>query len=150
MKFGKYAVINEVVHHFENEPEWTWKIDPPTSGDELAIAKFLVQGRVQLGLDGVRREYPPTNAEVMHREIALLFGGTNIPTSERDESPVLSKTAAVEAVEAVLREIPNPMVYEIWDAVGKACPGWGPMRPNPLTSPIPSGLGETLENSSES
>ena len=147
MKFGKYAVIDEVTHHFENEPEWFWKIDPATSGDELAIAKFLVQGRVQLGLDGVRREYPPTNAEVMHREIALLFGGTNIPMSEGGGDPILSRSASVEAVEGVLRDMPNPMVYEIWDAVGRACPGWGPMRPNPPISPIPSGDGETSKGS---
>lgn len=148
MKFGSYAVIDEVTHNFEKENAWWWKIKSPTSGNELAIAKFLVQGRAELGMDGVRREYPPTNAEVMHREIALLFGGTNIPVSEGGDEPILKKGAGVEEVEAVLRLMPHKMVLEIWDAVGEACPGWGPLRrEKKVTSPSPIATEETSGNS---
>lgn len=131
-RFGSYAVIDEVTHHFEKEQNWWWKIKPPTSGDELSIAKFLVQGRSEMGLDGVRRDYPPTNAEVMHREIAHLFAGTNIPASETavedGGEPIIKKDASVEQIEAVLRQMPHPMVTELWDAVAEAVPGWGPLR----------------------
>jgi hypothetical protein len=163
MRFGQYAVIDEVTHHFEKEPAWWWKIKAATSGNELSISKFLVQGRTEMGVDGMRREYPPTNAEVMHREIALLFAGTNIPTSERSVEeggdPVLKPGAAPEQVEAVLRMMPHAMVLEIWDAVGDAVIGWGPLRPkkrepqSPIETgeiPILSDGAETPQISSES
>jgi hypothetical protein len=147
MRFGQYAIIDEVTHHFEKEPAWWWKIKAPTSGNELAISKFLVQGRAEMGLDGVRREYPPTNAEVMHREIALLFAGSNLPMSEKPVEeggePVLKPGASPEQVEAVLRQMPHAMVLEIWDAVGAAVVGWGPYRPKAREAQSPGGAEET-------
>ena len=142
MRFGNYAVIDEVTHNFEKETSWWWKIKSPTSGNELSIAKFLVQGRAELGVDGVRREFPPTNAEVMHREVALLFGGTNVPMSEtpvdQGGEPILRKNAGTEEVEVALRMMPHPMVVEIWDAIGEACPGWGPLRSQKKMTQSPS------------
>ena len=148
--FGSYAIVDAVEHHFEKEPDWVWKIKPPTSGDELAMSKFLVQNRVEIGVDGTRREFPPTYTEIAYREIALTFGGTTIPKGgkggksvEDGGDPILKDDARVEVVEAVLRKMPHPMVMEIWGSIADAIPGWGPQRPKALKSPTPSGGEET-------
>src|SRR5512138_1564027 len=113
-KFGKYAIFDDVTHTFEKENGWWWKIKPPTSGDELAMSKFLVNNRMEVGSDGVRREFPPTNAEIMHREIALTFAGTNIPLGDKSVEeggePVVKAGAQPEIIEATLREMPHDMV----------------------------------------
>ncbi len=132
--FGKYAIIDPVKHDFEKEPQWWWKIKPPTSGDELAMSKYLVQARVEVGIDGVRREYPPTNTEIMHRELALTFAGTNIPAEddqpvEDGGEPFIKADMSIEQIEARLRQMPHEMCVELWYAVAEACPGWGPIRP---------------------
>ncbi len=134
--FGNYAIIDVVEHHFEKEPDWVWKIKPPTSGDELAMSKFLVQNRVEQDASGVRREFPPTYTEIAYREIALTFGGTTIPKGGKKGKslteggdPILSESARIEQIEAVLRKMPHEMVMEIWGAIADAVPGWGPQRP---------------------
>lgn len=134
MSFGKYAITAPITHNFKLEPDWWWKIKPPTSGDELEMTKFYSHNRVLTGPDGVRREYFPTNVEIAHREIALTFGGTNIPKDEKDGDPILAPDAKIEAVEAVLRKMPQEMVMEIWEAIGEHVPGWGPMRPKGRSS----------------
>ncbi len=143
--FGNYAIIDNVEHHFEKEPEWVWKIKPPTSGDELAMSKFLVQNRVEIDPSGVRREFPPTYTEIAYREIALCFGGTTIPKGGKGGKPVseggdpiLSDSARIEQIEATLRRMPHEMVMEIWGAIADAVPGWGPQRPKGMKSPTPS------------
>lgn len=148
--FGRYAIIDTVEHHFEKEPDWIWKIKPPTSGDELAMSKFLVQNRVEVDATGTRREFPPTYTEIAYREIALCFGGTTIPKGGKNGQPVaeggepiLKEDARVEQIEAVLRRMPHPMVMEIWGAIADAVPGWGPQRPKAPSSPILSAGGET-------
>lgn len=140
--FGKYAIIDIVEHHFEKEPDWVWKIKPPTSGDELAMSKFLVQNRVEIDATGTRREFPPTYTEIAYREIALCFGGTTIPKGGKagkaiadGGEPILKEDARVEVIEAVLRKMPHPMVMEIWGAIADSVPGWGPQRPKALTPP---------------
>jgi hypothetical protein len=142
--FAKYAVLEPVTHAFEKVPTYWWKIRSPTSGDELNLSRFTLQNRVIVGVDGVRREYPPTNTEVMHREVALTFGGTNLPL---DETPVeeggepwVKVSSDVEVIEAQLRKMPHEMVLEIWEAVGQAVPGWGPALPKArrAASPTPS------------
>jgi len=133
-KWGQYALIDEVTLQFKNEPEWWWKIKPPTAGDELQISKFLVQERRELGSDGVLREYPPTTAEIALREIALTFAGTNIPGQPDDPlqmplrmpEPILKVGQSVHEIEEVLRSMPQAMVNEIWEKIAEACPGWGP------------------------
>jgi hypothetical protein len=126
--FGKYAILSEITHQFEKEPDWWWKIKPPTSGSELYLSQFLSAERIVLLPGGARVSRPATNLEVAHREIALLFGGTNIPS---DEGVILSPEATVEQVEAVLVTMPHEMVLEIWRAIGEACPGWGPVKAVP-------------------
>ena len=139
INFGKYAIVAPVEHRFEQEPDWIWRIKPVSSGDELAMQKFLWQRRAQV-VNGVREEIPPVNMEIIHREIALSFAGTNIPKSKMGEGgepvpvtsnegervPILPDKAGVDQVEAVLRQMPPQMVMEIWKAVGEANPTWGP------------------------
>lgn len=148
--FGQYAIVDVVEHRFEKEPDWVWKIKPPTSGDELAMSKFLVQNRVEVDAAGIRREFPPTYTEIAYREIALCFGGTDIPKGGKKGKPVaeggepvLADNARVEQIEAVLRKMPHPMVMEIWGAIADHVPGWGPQRPKGLKSQTPLSGEET-------
>lgn len=71
--FGKYAIIDVVEHHFEKEPDWVWKIKPPSSGDELAMSKFLVQNRVEVDPSGIRREFPDLHRDRIPRDRAVLW-----------------------------------------------------------------------------
>jgi hypothetical protein len=137
--FGKYAVIVPVTYHFKQEEGWWWKILPPTSGNELEMQRFMVNGRVQVGADGVQREYPPTSTEVAFRELALTFGGTNIPVDDESPvedggEPVIKAGASTAEIEAVLSFMTHEMIKELWDAVGDAIPTWGPVRPKAKTS----------------
>jgi hypothetical protein len=126
-KFGKYALVTPVTHYFELEPELFWIIEPPTSGDELALSQFFAVDRNVMLPDGSRVLRPAVNLEVAHREIALTFGGTNLETE--DGKPILTKENTVEEIEAVLRVMPHEMVMEIWRAIAGAVPGWGPAKP---------------------
>ena len=126
MHFGKYAFLEPVDYRFEKEPEWSWMIKPPTSGDELTIARFLNQGKVTISVDGTSREAPPTWLEVAYREIALTFGGTNIPKNEDSDHPILKPSASVSQIESALGNMPHEMVMELWTAIKEHVPGWGP------------------------
>jgi hypothetical protein len=130
ISFGKYAILDTVTHYFDQEPDLFWKIKPITSGLELERSKFMLHNRVVEGPDGVRRELPPSWLEVCFREIALAFAGTNITDAEG--KPVLADIATVLEIEAVLKQMPQTMVMEIWKAVGGAYPKWGPADPNAL------------------
>jgi hypothetical protein len=133
INFGNYAVITAVEHRFKQNPEWYWMVKPITSGDELKMEKFMYQGR---SIDNITVTH-----EIIHREIAMTFGGTNIPLTkeENDEIvlvtnkdgeiiPILQENATVQEIEAVLLKMPNEMVMEIWEAVGEANPTWGPKK----------------------
>ncbi len=128
MNFGKYTVVESLEHHFELEPEWFWLIRPATSGDDLVMARYYVSQTRTVVIDGKREEQPPLWMEVMYREIALLFNGTNIPKDpKKPKVPVLDhKKASVSDVEAVLAGMPEAMVEEIWKALGEINPFWGP------------------------
>jgi hypothetical protein len=130
MNFGNYAILDTVTHYFEKEPDWFWKIKPVHSGLELERSKFLLHNRVIETADGVRRELPPTWLEIAYREIALTFGGTNIPVSDEDDTPVLAEDASIQEIEKFLAEAPQGLVMEIWKALGAAYPKWGPADPN--------------------
>ena len=139
-KFGKYSILDETVKHFEKEPDWFWKVKPATSGMELNVQKFLSHGRIVVSPDGSRRDYPPTNTEIAMREIALTFGGTNIPMSEDKPvadggDPILKIGAPVDQIEKVLADMHHDLLMEIWDMVGEANPGWGPSHPKVRTTP---------------
>lgn len=135
IKFDNYAILDEHVHHFEKYPEWHWKIKPVTAGVELEMSKFMAHNRAMLGPDGQRREYPPTSMEIAFREIALTFGGSNIPKEqdkpvEEGGEALIPADAPVEQIEATLKLFPRSMLMEIWRAVGEAYPFWGPSDPN--------------------
>jgi hypothetical protein len=82
MQFGKYAIADDVTHDFEKEPQWHWKVRAVTTGMELAMSKFLNHRRLISTPEG-RAELPPTSMEIAFREVALTFGGTNIPLLEK-------------------------------------------------------------------
>jgi hypothetical protein len=133
MSFGKYAIVDEVVHHFEKEPDWTWTIKPVTSGMELEMSKFLAHRRMVLDRSGERVDMPPTSMEIAFREIAMTFGGTTIPKDPDKPvadggEPIIKDNASVGDVEQILRRMPPPMMREIWSAVGKSYPFWGPVE----------------------
>lgn len=128
MNFGKYTVVGSLEHHFELEPEWFWRIRPATSGDDLVMAKYYVEQSRSVVIDGRPVEQPPLWMEVMYREIALLFDGTNIPKDPKKPSvPILDpKKASISEIEAALQTMPQKMVEEIWRALGETNPFWGP------------------------
>ena len=135
MNFGKYAILQPVTYYFRREPSLWWKFKPPTSGDELSMARYLNRGKLTLSADGPSREVPPSWIEVAHREIALIFAGTNITKSEKSleegGEAILTVGMEPEEIEAILRLMPHEMVMEIWAAIGEHVPGWGgpPLEP---------------------
>lgn len=138
--FGDYALMGAVTYNFEKAPGWYWKIKPVTSGIELEMSRFLYRNR-DVEANGKSQYIPPLNLEICHREIALLFGGTNIPEDaenpvEYGGKPILPEGANVEQVEAVLRQMPKEMVLEIWTAIARANPDgkWGPELPKETAS----------------
>jgi hypothetical protein len=131
--FGKYAILTPVEHLFREEPDWTWTIKPILSGEELERSKFLMQKR-SITEGGQRFELPPTWLEVAHREIALTFGGTTIPKEVDSKEPALAKNASVAEIEVFLKTMPQPMVMEIWDAIGVSYPEWGPATPKAMSA----------------
>jgi hypothetical protein len=126
--FGKYAILSEVTHKFEKEPDWYWKIKPATSMDELQVAKLLSTEKFTISADAERVNLRPTTLEIAVREIAVLFGGTNIPTSETDPAPILKVGDSLDRIESVLLRMPREMVQEIWAALGECTPNWGPRK----------------------
>lgn len=132
MNFGKYAILTPVVHTFEKEPAWSWTIKPVTTREELLMAQFLNTERVAVLPDGARVGRPATNHDVMIEEVALTFGGTNIPDDKGN--PILKTGASLDEVRALLLSMPVEMVRELWDAVGEAVPGWGPVQPKKTSS----------------
>lgn len=132
--FGNYAIVSGITFSFQKEPEWEWTVLPVTSGKELEMSKFNMP-KVSIDPDGTRRQIPPTWMELCYREIAMTFGGTTIPKDtekpvKEGGQPILKDNASLNEIEAVLEEMPQDMVMEIWRKVGEAYPKWGPADPN--------------------
>ena len=125
--FGKYAVLTPVTHTFEKEPTWQWVIKPVTMEAEMSIAQLMSVDRFAIFPDGTRVNRNITTQEISLREIALTFQSTTIPSD--DGKPILDENASVADVETALKAMPPALVLEIWTAVGKACPPWGPAIP---------------------
>ena len=125
MAFEEYAILDPIEHEFEKEPGKTWTIKPPTSKEEITLSRFYAEGRITF-IDGQRFTYPWSNIEIAIRQLAMLFGGTNIPISEKNKNPVLKQDADIAEVEAYLGTLSTPVIKELWAALGKAVPGWGP------------------------
>jgi hypothetical protein len=133
VKFGNYAIIRPAVHTFEKEPDWSWDIKPVTAKEELALSQFLSTERVLIAPDGSRIGRPAVALEIALEEVALTFGGTNIPDDAGNL--VLKSDASMNEVKAFLLTMPHDMVMELWRAVGEAIPGWGPViSKNPKAS----------------
>lgn len=128
VNWGKYALINEIEYHFKEEPEWFWKIKPVTSGMEIEYAKFLNTPRKIVDNLGDREEVGLIGIEIAHRQIALTFGGTNIPRHDDPSKPILKDDASIEDIEWILGAMPPDMVMELWEAVGDTYPFWGPAK----------------------
>ena len=148
--FGSYAIIENVRFSFADESEYWWEIKPPTTGDELALTRFMNTGKAIYKPDGgMETEGSPSWLDVLVYEIALLFGGTNIPADadkpvSDDGKPFISPKSSMSTIEAKLHTMPMDMLAEIADQIAKYIPGWGPK--NPL-----SRMGkEAQENGSES
>lgn len=125
--FREYAIADSVTHNLSRKPEWWWKFHPPTTGDEIRLTKYLETDRFDE--NGVAQ--PVTSIEIALREIALTFDGTNIPVDvekpvEEGGEPILMPGSTVEMIEFVLSEMPNDLVIELWSAMKKAAPYWGP------------------------
>lgn len=139
VQFGNYAILDTVEHRFEKEPDWFWRIKSVSASDEISLQRFLFQRKVVTN-GNAREEIMPVNMEIVLREIALTFAGTNIPKYKQVEGelvlilendefvPILKENASVEEIEAMLKKFPKDMIMEIWDAVGDANPTWGPRR----------------------
>lgn len=146
--FGDYSIIGSVTHTFQKAPQWWWKIKPVTSGDELEITNFIYRNRDIEDANGKVRYIPPANLEIAHREIAILFDGTNIPEDpdrpvEEGGKPIIEAGWPDEKIEQVLRQMPAAMVLEIWKAIGDANPEgrWGPDLPKPKGEQTPENSG---------
>jgi len=137
LQFGNYAIITPITYHFEKEPEWYWIFKPPTARNELDLQKFMFQKRTRRTANGVE-ELPATFMEVVMRQLALTFGGTNIPNyKEVDgewipiEEPILKEGDRPEKIEEVLGAMPTDLVQELWEALGEHVPNWGAVKNNP-------------------
>lgn len=139
LHFGKYAIVNSLEHRFEKEPDWYWRIKPISASDEIELQRFIWNRKV-VTEGNSREEIMPVNMEVVLREVALTFDGTNIPRYKKDGDemipvmdgdepvPIIKVGASVAEIESVLKKFPKEMVMEIWHSVGEANPTWGPRR----------------------
>ncbi|OHD20492.1 MAG: hypothetical protein A2Y38_06810 [Spirochaetes bacterium GWB1_59_5] len=138
VNFGAYAILEPVKYQFAKMPEWYWVIEPPTSRDELQMAKFYNAPQITIGPAGTSRPGLPTWIETAHREIALTFGGTNIPLAdvavEDGGEPLVKVGMSVDEIEAILGAMPQEIVSEIWAAIGAIVPTWGPYKGEPTDS----------------
>jgi hypothetical protein len=133
--FGSYAILLPVRHTFADEPHLWWEIKPPSAGDELALTSYIGKGKATYKPDGgLETEDSPSWLDVLFFQIALLFGGTNIPDDpdnpvEDGGKPFISASANRDAILAKLKKMPMEMISEIADAIAEIVPGWGPKNP---------------------
>jgi hypothetical protein len=132
INWGEYALADSINYPFKDQKDWYWTINPITSGMELDYSKFLNHRRIKRHSDGTIEEFPAVGPEIAHRQIALCFGGTNIPRGKEKEGedgfkPILGEKATLSQIEKILAIMPPEMITEIWKAVGKSYPYWGPV-----------------------
>lgn len=140
MNFGQYSVIDTPKYYLDKEPTWYWAFRPITSEDDLRLHRFV-------------GEKNRTWLEVAWMELALAFGGTNIPAEEGvpilgddliidPSDPEAKVTEKIETVTSVLQAMPTQMVSELWSALGRANPLLGPVLPS--TAPPEAEASPTL------
>ncbi len=125
--FGQYAILEGKKHYFTKEPDWWWEFSVVTSLDEVSYAQWQDENLKRVEVDGKELVLHPMGFIAAWRELALAFGGTNIPKDgEEDPSPVLEVGASIEEVETFLKVMPGDMVAELWKALKVVYPFWGP------------------------
>jgi hypothetical protein len=133
--FGSYAIIEPVRHCFADEPDLWWDIKPPTAGDELSLSTYMSKGKSTYRPDGgLETEDSPAWLDILFYQIALLFGGTNIPADPDKPvsdggKPYIANKATMDEILNKLRRMPMEMISEIADAISESVPGWGPKNP---------------------
>ncbi|MCX7596715.1 MAG: hypothetical protein N2235_23805 [Fischerella sp.] len=121
MNFGKYSILTNKRHYLRDESNWWWEFKPITSADELRIVQFWNDGKDH------------TWVEAMWLELALSFGGTNIPADESKPveeggEPYILPSDNIDVRIEKLKEMPSRLVRELWDELGKVVQGWGPRK----------------------
>lgn len=122
MGFGKYAVIDNVRYSLKKEPDLWWEFKPPTAKEEVAINRFTQGDYIRTSINGIERKVR-SNAEIALEELALTFGDTNI--MDDDKRPILLPSDKMDKRREVIGTFPKELFYELWSALGEACPGWG-------------------------
>jgi hypothetical protein len=133
--FGSYAMIENIRFDFVDEPEYWWEIKPPTAGDELALTRYMSTGKAIFHPEGgMETEGGPSWLDILFFQIALLFGGTNIPVDPDKPvsdggKPFISEKSTTSVNEERIKKMPMEMVSEIADKIAEHVPGWGPKNP---------------------
>lgn len=133
-KFGKYALIEPRRYYFRDEPELWWEIRPPAAGDELALTRYINQGKVTASSEGLTQEEVPTWLDIIFYQVAKLFNSTNIPADvdkpvSEGGDPFIEHGTELGVVQERINAMPPEMVLEVADAIAEFVPGWGPKNP---------------------
>lgn len=123
--FGNYAIATNKKVNLEKEPSWWWLFKAPSVRDDIAMSKFMVSGREVINAAGERTIDPRSVYEIAVKELSLLFGGTNIPSSEDPDKPFITITMDDTEIESKIGQMPRELVWEIWTALNDVVPGWG-------------------------
>jgi hypothetical protein len=122
--FGSYAILEGKKYDLEKEPDWFWEFKVVTSMDEVSYSQWQDENIREVEVDGKMIKLNPMGFKAAWRELALSFLSTNIPGE--DGEPILSTGASIEEVEAALKIMPGDLVAELWKALQKVYPFWGP------------------------
>ena len=88
--------MKPVVHRFFRAPNLWWIIKPPSVLDQAVMEQFLSTMHTVVLPDKTVTQRPISLMELAIREIALTFGGTNIPGIH------LGGSSTIPQIEAVL------------------------------------------------
>lgn len=122
IQFGQYAILDNVRYHLEREPEMWWEFKPPTAREEVAINRFTQGGSVKTSMAGIERKIV-TDAEIAAEELALTFADSNF--EDENGKALFQPGMKLDALKALIETFPRELFFELWRALGDACPGWG-------------------------
>ena len=120
--FGKYAILDNVRHTLEREPEMWWEFKAPTAKEEIAINRFTQGNSVKQSASGIERKIV-TNAEIALEELTLTYADSNFVDDEGHK--LISNNDSPDHIREIIRTFPKEMFFELWRGLGEACPGWG-------------------------
>lgn len=139
--FGQYAILESKEHHFEKEPDWFWRFAVVTSADEVGYAQWQDENLRRVEVDDKIVTLAPMGFEAAWRELAITFEETNVPNEKGD--PIITKDMSLEEKEAILQTFPGDMIAELWRALKKVYPFWGPRLVQEDTEKAEDKSGET-------